>query len=183
MMSSFGLVPCLQTGLSKAFLGDYKAELCMRHLSLKGVEEFSVDTGLYLDRASLCKTELQRILESVCIWNLRCFAWVSILRINLLTSSSHELVLYCLSLSWKPLWRILRFLIYKSNKLVTSRLISAGSFCFHVAFIVEMVDIINSPLYCSIMVERNASSRNQISLGFSEVWKSDGALSENGLQD
>lgn len=66
MMSSFGFVPCLQTRLSKALLGDDKTELlCMRHLSLKGVEEFSAVTGLYDDRASLCKTELQGILESV----------------------------------------------------------------------------------------------------------------------
>lgn len=51
------------------------------------------------------------------------------------------------------------------------------------AFIIEMADIINSSLYCSAMVERSASSRNQISLMLLEVWKSDGALSENGLQD
>lgn len=58
MMSSFGFRPSLQTGLSKALLQDYKTELlCMRHFSLKCVKEFSVDTGLYYNRASLCKAE------------------------------------------------------------------------------------------------------------------------------
>lgn len=58
MMSSFGFVPSLQTGLSKALLGDCKTKLlCMRHFSLKYVKEFSVGTGLYDNRASLCKAE------------------------------------------------------------------------------------------------------------------------------
>lgn len=75
---------------------------------------------------------------------------MSTLRINLLTSSSHELV------------PILPFTILKSlmNKIeafnleeqqTCNRLISAGPFCFHVAFIIEMADIINSSLYCSVI--------------------------------
>lgn len=64
-----------------------------------------------------------------------------------------------------------------------NRFIPAGSFCFHVAFIIEIADTINSSLYCSITVGRSVSSRSPVSLRFSEVWKSDGAPSENGLQD
>lgn len=118
-MSSFGFVPGLHTGLSKARLGDYKTELlCMRHLSLKCAKEFSVDTGLYDDRASQCKTELRRILECVCIWNWRFFVWVSTLRQIYWLHQAIIWSLYYLSLSWKLSWWKLRLLIYK-NKLVT----------------------------------------------------------------